>query len=236
VANRRDAAVRHTGVARHRLHHRRLLTFGQAAGAGARVRPLILITNDDGLRSPGIRAVAEAVAHLGDLLLVAPHEQQTTMSRAMPRGAEVGVIETIDLGLGEIGCPVYSVVGSPAQAVSHAILELAPRCPDLCISGINYGENLGSGISRSGTIGAALEANSYGIPGLAISLGASLDAHHSAEYRALDWRTAMHFTRLFAEKILTEGLPGSVALLNVNIPPGATPETEVRLTRQSRQA
>ena len=127
--------------------------------------PLILVTNDDGILSPGLLAAAEAVAGLGDLLLVAPATQQTSMSRAFTHGADVGVIERVDVPVGG-----RAVSGSPALAVTHAVLELADRPVGLCVSGINYGENIGASIGVSGTVGAALEAGTRGIPGIAVSV------------------------------------------------------------------
>ena len=137
------------------------------------MKPLIIVTNDDGVYSPGLCAAAEAVQDLGDLLVVAPRFQQTSMGRSFPKSKDVGIIEKIKIMLNGCEIEAYGVHGSPAHAVSHGILELAYRKPDLCISGINYGENLGLSISCSGTIGAAFEADSYDIPSIAISRQAS---------------------------------------------------------------
>ena len=196
-------------------------------------RPLILVTNDDGLNSPGLLAAAEAVADLGDLLLAAPASQQTSMSRAFMTGPTIGAVQARELTV--LGEPVtgYAVSGTPVQAVTHAMVELTDRRPDLCISGINYGENIGADLTISGTIGAALEADAYGIPGLAVSVRADISEWRS--YGERDWTAARHFTRRFARQILAEGLPENVALINVNVPIRATPQTEVRRTRQSRR-
>ena len=83
--------------------------------------PLILVTNDDGIRSPGLLAAAEAVVGLGDLLLVAPSTQQTSMSRAFTHDARAGVIERVDLAVGGCAVPAYAVSGSPALVVTHAV-------------------------------------------------------------------------------------------------------------------
>lgn len=199
-------------------------------------RPLILITNDDGVFSPGLHAAAEAAADLGDLLIAAPHQQQTAMGRSFPRTPDGGIIEPVTLQVNGSAHPAYAVHGSPAQCVRHAVLELAPRKIDLCISGINYGENIGSGITASGTVGAALEAGAWGIPGLASSLETEVSNHHGYGdgYAALNWVTAGHFTRMFAALILERGLPEEIALLNLNVPAHATPDTLVRVTSQSR--
>ncbi len=199
------------------------------------MKPLILITNDDGILSPGLRAAIAAVRHLGEIFVVAPRYQQTSMSRSFPKSDDIGIIEQISLEADGVNYLGYGVHGSPAQAVSHAVLELTPRRPDLCVCGINYGENLGTGLLRSGTIGAALQASTYGIPALATSLEASIEMQHSSEYHQLDWKTAMYFTGYFANLILSEGLPKSIGVLNVNVPATATPETPIRKTRQSMQ-
>jgi 5'-nucleotidase len=200
------------------------------------MKPLILITNDDGIFSPGLQAAAEAVADLGDLLIVAPRHQQTSMSRALPSGASIGIIEEVTLEISDRSHIAYALSGSPALAVINAVFELAPTKPALCISGINYGENVGLTTGISGTIGAALEASVCGIPAIAISREADLHLHRASDYATLDWRTAKHFTRHFAEKVLEHGLPLEISVLNINIPANAAPSSEVRATIQSQQA
>jgi 5'-nucleotidase len=198
--------------------------------------PLILITNDDGVFSPGLQAAAEAVADLGDLLIAAPRHQQTGMSRSLPGGEQVGIIEETTLEIRGESHSAYGIHVSPALAVVYALLELAPRLPDVCISGINYGENIGRTISASGTVGAALEASLFGVPGLAISREVPHFLHRTQNYGALDWTAAQYVTRLVVERVLAHGLPPQVEALNVNIPDGATHKTEIRPTVQSRQA
>lgn len=199
------------------------------------MKPLILITNDDGILSPGLQAAAQAVSELGDILIVAPRFQQTSMSRAFPKGENIGIIEKFELKVNGANVLGYGVHGSPAHAVSHAVLELSDRKPSLCVSGINYGENVGLSILASGTIGAAFEAHSYNIPGIAINVEASICMQHSCEYGMLAWEIPIYFTRMFAERVLAEGLPPEIALLNINIPSNATDSTPVRLTSLSRQ-
>lgn len=199
------------------------------------MRPLILITNDDGIHSPGLHAAAEAALPLGDLLIAAPRYQQTAMSRSMPNSEDTGIIETLSLDIGGAEHRAYAVHGSPAQAVLHAILELAAEKPALCISGINYGENLGTGVTMSGTIGAAIQASVMGVPALAISTETEISVHQAAEYAHIDWATAVHFTAHFAELMLRNPLPVEIGFLNVNVPVTATPDTPVKVTRQSSQ-
>ena len=147
--------------------------------------PLILVTNDDGIRSPGLLAAAEAVVGLGDLLLVAPSTQQTSMSRAIAHDARAGVIERVDVVVGGRAVPGYAVSGSPALVVTHAVLELAERPIGLCVSGINYGENIGGSIAVSGTVGAAMEAADHGIPGIAVSVTVQVSQWRT--FAAVDW-------------------------------------------------
>lgn len=202
---------------------------------GMVVRPLILITNDDGVFSPGLRAVAEAVVSLGDLLIAAPRYQQTGMSRALHAGHDGGMIEELTISIHDMPHRAYGIHATPALTVIHALFELAPRKPDLCISGINYGENIGMTISASGTVGAALEAAANGISALAISQEAPNVQHGAHDYGDLDWTTASAATRLIAEKVLRYGLPARVDALNINVPHDATVHTEIRPTIQSRQ-
>lgn len=199
-------------------------------------RPLILVTNDDGIYSGGLRAAAEVARSLGDVLIVAPGTQQTGMGRSFPRSENQGVIEVRQGALGGGTIPYYAVSGSPAQAVAHGVLEIASQRPALCISGINDGENLGGTNLISGTVGAALEATGFGIPALAVSLGPEDPDLFAKPYREADWRVAAGVIRQFAATVLDDGLPPQVALLNINVPSSAVPETPIRITRQSRQS
>ena len=199
-------------------------------------RPLILITNDDGVRSPGLAAAAAAARPLGDLLIVAPRRQQTTMGRAFPAGRGVGRIEATTIAVEGDRAPAYAVTGSPAQAVAHGVLELADRRPALCISGVNYGENLGLSLTCSGTLGAALEAHSHGVPAIAVSLQTPLRLMRTNAFPALDWSVAVRTTRRLARQALRQGLPPGTAILNVNVPAGAAADCRLRLTRQSRMS
>lgn len=196
-------------------------------------RPLILITNDDGIRSPGLRAAVEAVADLGEVFVVAPQDQQSGTGRAIvgQRG-QTPVEESLLVW----GTPMkaYSVAGSPAMAVLYALLVLVPRRPSLAIAGINYGENLGTDVTVSGTVGAALEAADLGVPALAVSLEAD-KAYHYAPSTELDLRAAQHFLRFFAQRMLTTPLPDDVDVLKVDVPRNATLSTPWRVTRQSRR-
>jgi 5'-nucleotidase len=200
------------------------------------MRPLILLTNDDGIHSPGLKAAVEAVAGLGDLLIVAPRYQQTAMARSLPVFPDVGKIEQFSMIYEGTEYPLYAVHGSPAQSVMHAILEITKRKPTLCVSGINYGENLGASVTISGTVGAALQAAAMGIPALAISTEVDISIHHSDTYGHHNWEVSAYFTHHLAQMMLSTELTPDVDMLNVNIPATATPETEIRPTVQSRQS
>jgi 5'-nucleotidase len=196
-------------------------------------RPQILLTNDDGIRSPGLWAAAEALAPLGFVTVSAPREQQSGSGRSMPSYSD-GVIQEQQVEVGGKRWMVYAVGGTPAQTVQHAILELMPRKPDLVVAGINYGENVGIGVTISGTVGAALEGAAIGCPALAVSL--EVEIHHHLSYSAdVDFTTAAYFTQYFARKLL-EGLKiDDVDVLKVDIPCDATTDTDWRVTRLSRR-
>lgn len=197
-------------------------------------KPLILLTNDDGIESPGLHALAEAVAELGDLLIVAPHTQQSGAGHSYPPVRD-HTIHTHTLSLNGTAVTAYSAAVSPAQAVVLAALVLAPRPVDLCLSGINFGENLGAAVTTSGTVGAALEAVNFGIPALAVSLETPQEYHHTRDGREIDFSAAAGFARQFARQVLRHGLPQGVDMLKIDIPAPATPQTPWRATRLSRQ-
>jgi 5'-nucleotidase len=196
-------------------------------------QPLILITNDDGIHSPGLHAAARALEVMGELLIVAPAKQQSGMGRSMPPIYEGSICrQMIQLNYHEI--EGYCVDGSPAQVVQHGIIEIAPRRPDLIVSGINYGENIGSGITVSGTVGAAMEGADNGIPALAVSQKTAPE-HFLHPSDAVDMSVAAHFLQFFAKQTLETGLPPGVDLLKIDVPQFATPQTPWRWTRMSRQ-
>ena len=199
----------------------------------AGVRPLILVTSDDGLQSPGLRAAVRAALDLGEVLIAAPGEQQTSAGRGQPSSFD-GAIHQVEYAVNGWQVPAYAMYGSPAQAVLYALMEIVPRRPALCISGINFGENTGSGVTVSGTVGAALEAADQGVPALAVSLETD-KAYHYAYSDDVDFGGAAHFTRLFGERMLSRQMPPDVDLLKVDVPSDATPSTPWRMTRVSRQ-
>lgn len=206
-----------------------------ASGIGTGTKPLILVTNDDGIESPGLRAAAEAVFELGDLLIAAPIDQQTSASRGYPKRPDNGRITEVKLQISDTSVRAFGICGSPAQVVSHAILELAPMRPRLCVSGINYGENVGLSIIASGTVGAALEANTYDIPACAVSLEVDVSQQHTSEYALKNWAIAQLHLRRVAKYFLNTPFDARLAALNINVPACATHDTPIRITHQSRQ-
>jgi 5'-nucleotidase len=195
-------------------------------------QPLILITNDDGITSPGLRAAAYAASPLGEILIVAPSRQWSGSARSLPHDIR-GSISRRRLDVEGKQIMAYQVDGSPAAAVLHALLEVAPRRPALLISGINYGENIGADITMSGTVGAALEGAVNGLPALAVSLQTPKETHTQPS-DAVDFTAAIHFTQLFARHLLEVTLPFDVSVLKLDVPSSATPDTPWRLTRVSR--
>jgi 5'/3'-nucleotidase len=197
--------------------------------------PLILVTNDDGIDSPGLAAAAEALSALGDLLIVAPYRQQSGMGRSLPHdGDHDGRLSPKMVIRNGKSWQGYAAYASPGQAVQHGVLELADRRPSLVVSGINFGENVGTGVTISGTIGAALEASALGIPAMAVSLQTdpSLHVHYND---SVDFSAAMHFTQYFARQWLNTTPIPDVDALKIEVPEDATAQTEWRITRLERQ-
>jgi 5'-nucleotidase len=195
--------------------------------------PAILLTNDDGIESPGLWAAAAVLAELGEVWAVAPSLQSSGAGRSLPANSE-GIITPRSVQVNGSTWMAYGVGGSPAQAVLHGLLEIMPRKPALAVSGINYGENVGVGVTISGTVGAALEAAAQGIPALAVSLETDVE-HHRSYATTVDFATAAFFARYFACWMLTKRLPFDVDVLKVDVPADATPQTPWAITRLSRQ-
>jgi 5'-nucleotidase len=195
-------------------------------------KPLILLTNDDGIESPGLWAAAEALSCIGFVTVAAPREQASGSGRSMPTFSDGRLREEVVTVRGK-NWKVYAVGGSPAQAVQHGILELMPRLPDLVVAGINYGENLTVSITISGTVGAAMEGASFGVPSMAVSLELPKE-FHSSYSKDVDFSTAAYFTEQFAGMLLQADRIPDVDLLKIDIPCDATQDTPWRWTRLSR--
>jgi 5'-nucleotidase len=191
------------------------------------------VTNDDGIDSPGLASAAAAADPLGDLLIVAPRTQQSGAGRSMPGYHDGRLFETTIHYNGTTWAG-YAAHASPAQAVQHALLELAPRRPALAISGINFGENVGVAVTISGTVGAAMEAAAQGVRAMAVSLEVDPSLHHDYD-DSVNFSGAMHFTRFFAERWLRSDLPFDVDVLKLDIPARAAPDTPWAITRLERR-
>jgi len=195
------------------------------------LKPDILLTNDDGILSPGLWAAAARLEEVGFVHVVAPREQSSGMGRSLPIHSD-GIITEQTVRVNERDWQVFSVGGSPAQAVIHGVLEILKRKPALVVSGINYGENFGTGVTISGTVGAAMEAAGQGIPALAVSL--ETDKHHHESYsEEVDFSASAEFTVRFARLLLEHELPEDVDLLKVEVPSDATPDSPWEMTRLS---
>jgi 5'-nucleotidase len=188
----------------------------------------ILITNDDGVNSSGIMAAKKAVEDQGEILVVAPATQQSGIGHALTLFEPIRVTSTnlVD------GSEAHSVSGTPTDAVIIGIYQIAEKKPDLVISGINIGENLGkSELTTSGTIGAAMEAAVNGVPALSISQQVTRgDIKFHDGHVDVDFSHAQKMTKMVARMILDKGLPEGVDFLNLNIP-SAPKSDEIKITR-----
>jgi 5'-nucleotidase len=193
----------------------------------------ILLTNDDGINSPGLWAAAEALSVLGYVTVAAPREQSSGMGRSMPSNSD-GIISDQKLVVHDVEWTIYAVGGTPAQAVQHAILEIMPSEPDIVVAGINYGNNIGTGITISGTVGAAMEGASHDIPSLAVSLETD-HKYHLTHSEDIDFDAAAHFTVKFAKQLLDKKYPEDAEVLKLEIPSNATTETDWVFTRLTKE-
>lgn len=173
----------------------------------------ILVTNDDGIHSLGIVALAEALSAIGDVTVVAPAHEMSAASRSLTLARPLRV-DRIDENH-------FAVDGTPADCVTLAMnLIFGEDPPNLVVSGINKGGNLGDDVTYSGTVAGALEASVYGLPGIAVSLVQRID---------FDFSVAAEFAVEVARRVLEDHLSAGT-VLNVNLPPG--PVQGVRVTRQ----
>jgi 5'-nucleotidase len=196
-------------------------------------KPKILLTNDDGILSPGLWAAASALSRLGFVTVTAPREQASGAGRSLPNTSD-GIIEEKKVQVNGQEWSVFSVGGTPAQTVLHGVYEVMKEKPDLVVSGINYGENVATGVTISGTVGAALEGASLGIPSMAVSLEAD-PKYHLSYSKEVSFLVAADFTLRIARLLLEKKLPSDVDVLKVDVPSDATVDTPWQLTRVSRQ-
>lgn len=185
-------------------------------------RPLILVSNDDGIDAPGLSALADAVREFGDVYVVAPIQEQSAVGHAITIRDPVRARQ-VNLAIAE-GVTAYSVTGTPADCVKLAVNQLLPRRPDLVVSGINRGPNTAVNVIYSGTVSAATEAAILGIDSIAFSL---------CSWEGGDYRPSQDVARRVAARVLKHGLPPGV-LLNVNVP--LLPLDQLRGFLPTRQA
>jgi 5'-nucleotidase len=188
------------------------------------MRPSILVSNDDGIHSEGLHALADALRPLAQVTVVAPDREMSASGHALTLSRPVAVRE--------LGDGVYTVDGTPADCVYLGALSVLDRKPDLVVAGINRGGNIGDDVTYSGTVAAAIEGTILGIPSFAVSqlraLGVQRGAHDAPEF---DWANAARVSAMIARRVLADPLPADI-LLNVNVPPG--PIEGVRCTRQGK--
>lgn len=168
-------------------------------------RPLIFITNDDGVSAKGIRSLYEAVKSFGDIVMIAPDSPQSGTGHAITIHDPIRLNPS---GLFE-GEEAYMCSGTPVDCVKLGVYEVMHRKPDLLVSGINHGANTATNVLYSGTMSAAVEGAMEGIP----SIGFSLDSYDSDA----DFSVASDVVRIIVEKVLSNGLQRDVCL-NVNVP------------------
>jgi 5'-nucleotidase len=184
-------------------------------------KPVILITNDDDITSPGIRALVESVKEFGKVVVVAPDKPQSGMGHAITIGSPLRMTK-MDI-FGDI--EAYQTTGTPVDCVKLAVDKILHRKPDLCLSGINHGANHSINVIYSGTMSAAMEASIEGIPSIGFSL---LDYRYEADLRGAK-ETVKKIVRGILQKKLDKHL-----LLNVNIP--SVPASEIKGIKICKQA
>lgn len=168
-------------------------------------KPLILISNDDGYSAKGINELANTLAGLGDIVVMAPDGPRSGASAAITSEFPVRYYKVKE----EEGLTVYKCTGTPVDCVKLALFELLPRCPDLIVGGINHGDNSAVNVHYSGTMGVVIEGCLKGVPSIGFSL-----CDHDAE---ADFKLMLPYVRKITELVLAKGLPKGTCL-NVNAP------------------
>src|SRR5918996_3385427 len=161
----------------------------------------ILVTNDDGVRSEGLHELARAMARFGEVTIVAPHLEASAIGHALTLRRP--------LRLQEVEARTYEVDGTPTDCVNIAITQILQEVPDLVVSGINKGYNLGDDVTYSGTVAGAMEGALLGIPSVAISLERAADTY--------DFKPAGSVAMQVVERVMARGLPVRT-FINVNVP------------------
>ena len=179
----------------------------------------ILVTNDDGIHAPGLQVAFKESQKLGEAVIIAPEHDNSAASHSLTMNRPLRVKQLSE--------NIYAINGTPTDCVTIGIGKVLPEKPDLVISGINPGPNLGDDVSYSGTVSAAIESTMLGIPSIAVSLAAESEPFH--------YETAASLIITLAQIILEKGLPVDT-LLNVNIPNTIIEDIEgVVFTRRGRR-
>ena len=178
--------------------------------------PLFLVTNDDGIHSPGLNALVQALRSFAECVVIAPDRDNSAVSHSLTMNRPLRVNRLKD--------GFYTLDGTPTDCVAIGLKKIIKHKPDLLVSGINPGPNLGDDISYSGTVSAAVEGTMYGVPSLAVSLAGE------APY---DFSRAARLAAKLAKLILKHGLPRDT-LLNANVPGNESIEG-IKVTRQGRR-
>ena len=185
-------------------------------------KPLILVTNDDGISAPGIRSLIDVMSEIGEVVVVAPDKPQSAMGHAITINSTLYLNK---ISKENAIIKEYSCSGTPVDCVKLAVNEILHRKPDLCVSGVNHGSNSSINVIYSGTMSAAVEAGIEGIPAIGFSL---LDYEWNADFEPIK-----SFIKKITIETLTKGLPIGV-VLNVNFP--KLKENEIKGIRICRQA
>jgi len=180
------------------------------------LKKIILISNDDGIHSEGIKSLAGALKRVGEIFVVAPDRERSAASHSLTLHRPLRVEKH--------GSNIYAVDGTPTDCINIAVNGILKKRPDLVVSGINKGGNLGDDVTYSGTVSAAMEGTLLGIPSIAISL-VSRDN--------FDFKIAAKFAARLARFILKKGLPKDT-LLNINVPPGVNVKG-YKITKQGKR-
>ncbi len=188
-------------------------------------KPLILVTNDDGITAPGLRALVRFMKDLGDVVVVAPDSPQSGMGHAITLDSTL-YSKKMRVDLENGAKEEHSCSGTPADCVKLALQEILSRKPDICVSGINHGSNSSINVIYSGTMSAAIEAGIEGIPAIGFSL---CDYSWNADFES----AGGYIKKIVSEAILNK-MPRGV-VLNVNIPKLSTSEIKgIKIARQAR--
>lgn len=179
-------------------------------------KPFFLITNDDGIHSPGLTALVQALRRIAKCVVIAPDRDNSAVSHSLTMNRPLRVTRLDD--------DFYTLDGTPTDCVAIGLKKIVTQKPDLLVSGINPGPNLGDDISYSGTVSAAVEGTMYGVPSLAVSL---------AGVFPYDFSNSAEIAVNIAKKILKQGLPKDT-LLNVNVPSESS-ENKIKVTCQGRR-